>query len=426
MMILGGFLIYAWGAKEGSRRIAIWSAALWLCSPMVLLMASVAYVDVGLTLFVFGGAYGVYRWKETQNPAWLLIGAFLAGTAAGTKYTGLFFVLILSVSVFVFAVPGKRWRMGLLFAIAVLATAAPWYLRNYWLAGDPLFPFLPEIFGSSIWSSDDVLVQRLELQSHGLGRDWKAFLAIWWNISWNQGLVLGESLSSLALIIPMPLLFLLQWRNPRSRWFALLTMPFVVIWFFQAQTMRYLIPIYPFLCLELAALLDRGLQRIPKLRAGRAATWATGIIFLIILIPAEEYALEGLRNQGPIPTTEEARHTYLAKNIEPYEAVRFLNEREDGDYRLFTLYAEEAVYYCEGEWRGDFFGPARSGDVLAATTSGEELYRHLQQFEADYFLVTAREGEVLLPVDGFFLQHFRLIYQNDGVRVFELRKSASG
>ena len=90
------------------------AAALWLAGPTVIRFATTAYIDVGLTLFVLGGAYGLFRWIERRELGWLLFAAFSTGMAAGCKYSGLFFLLFYALKV-------SLWRFfGVYHGIAKL------------------------------------------------------------------------------------------------------------------------------------------------------------------------------------------------------------------------------------------------------------------------------------------------------------------
>ncbi len=67
MMLLAAAMTYAWGRDLGSPRVGLWAAALWLGSPVVLYLGAVAYIDVGLTLFVTCATYAFFKWAQEHD-----------------------------------------------------------------------------------------------------------------------------------------------------------------------------------------------------------------------------------------------------------------------------------------------------------------------------------------------------------------------
>jgi 4-amino-4-deoxy-L-arabinose transferase-like glycosyltransferase len=420
MWLLVGLLLFVWGRKDGSHTVGALAACLWLASPSVVRFSTTAYIDVGLTLFVLGGAYALFRWMEHRSPGWLLVAAFLVGMAAGSKYTGLFFLMFYAVAVFAVARPRERWRSILSFAAVAVVAASPWYLRSFLVTGDPLFPMLPEIFGYSFWNAEDIAIQRQELSSHGIGRGLVDFFTIWWHIGWNQGLFHSESLSSLALVVPLPILLLARWRNPRGRILCGLSIAFVMLWFQTAQVMRYLLPILPFLSLELAAVIDGIRRRVLPSSWKTARVVAAAAIAFYVLYRAVDYGAMWIGRWGPVPTSSIEREAFLSAELPDYPAYRVLNRKLGGDYTLYALSGSRMTYYADGVYRGDVFGPARESRIKSRLANGRALYQELQMMGADHFLISHHAGPVVLPDDEAFRQHFRLLYQNGEVRLYEL------
>ena len=423
MMTLGAMLLFAWGNRRGSARVGAWAAALWVGSPVVLSLSASAYVDVALALFVLAGAYAVDRWCEIGERGWLMAAAFLAGVAAATKYSGLVFLPLFTFWVLWRGSGRQRLLDAMIFLLIAAAAASPWYLRNALLTGDPAFPFLPEIFGYSLWSPEDVAVQRAELASHGFGKNPLALLSVWGNLSWNQGFFLEQSLASLALVIPMPLLFILRRRHARARFLAWIVFPYMLVWFWNAQLMRYLLPILPFLCLETAALLDAGAKLIAPLRRRRTAALTAVLGVMLMLAPGWRFARGELDKWGAIPVTASERDLYLSRQLPSYPAYRLLRERTGNDYTVYVLHDERMAYYADGRFMGDLFGPARASRIESRLGSGQRLYEELRRLGADHFLVTDRAGVIELPDDQSFDMHFHLVFNSGNVQLYELTDS---
>ena len=415
-----GVLLYGWAAREENDRTAVWASALWLASPLAVVLAGSAYIDVFLTLFVCAAAYAGWRAVTASSLAWAGLCGLLAGSAAGTKYSGLIFGALLLAWIVWHLPRAVRWRGVGLFVAAWFVTGGIWFLRSWLVTGDPLFPFLPEIFGHSYWSPEDVAAQKAELRSHGIGRGLLDSLRFWIDLSWNQGFFLGESLSSLALLIPLPILFALRWKSPRARYLAWLTLPFALVLFFQSQIMRYLLPVFPFLCLEMASLLDRALAFGP-LRESRSLRLALGAVLAgAIAWSVVDYAHRDLIElRGPLPTDERARRTYLTQNVPPYGGIDYLNREYGAEYRLYALHAERGAYFADGLFMGDWFGPARLSLVKPHLADRDSLHQAFDDLGIGFLLVTNRNGEIVMPDDPHTELGLTLLYADSlGVRVY--------
>jgi hypothetical protein len=420
MFLLVALFLFVWGRRDGSATAGVIAAALWLGSPMVILIGSTAYIDVGLALFVVGGAYGLFRWIESQRPSWLLLAAFLTGMSAGCKYSGLFFIFFFGLAILAIARSRERWGSFFSFGAVATAAALPWYVRNYVATGDPLFPMLLPFVGYGFWSGEDLAIQASELASHGIGRGFAELATIWWHIGWNQGFFHSQSLSSLALVIPIPLLLLFRWRSPRARILLSLTMLFVVIWFQTGQVLRYLLPVLPFLCLEMATLIDAILRRVIPDTRERVRQLATATVAAAILYQGVTFGMGEITRWGAVPTDAQTRDTFLSTWLPDYPAYKLLNEKYGSDYTLYALRGELMTYYADGRYRGDAFGPARASRIMVHLDDGQALYDELREMEADHFLVSTHADSVALPDDEVFRRRFRLLYEKDGVRLYQM------
>jgi hypothetical protein len=120
--------------------------------------------------------------------------------------------------------------------------------------------------------------------------------------------------------------------------------------------------------------------------------------------------------------TEAERHVYLSEKLQPaYPAYMFLNDLRGSDYTVYALFNENMVYYANGRFRGDNYGPARYSRVMRSLDSGQALYNELRAMDADYFLVTTHRVAVRLPEDEFFHTNFAHVFSGTNVSVYELR-----
>ena len=143
MALLAGSLFQQLGGRRS------WSAVpalLVFSAPAVVTYATVAKGDVASAFFQCLSIVACAQYLERPR-VWLLglAGGFL-GVALGTKYASLQFALCLagSLAVASFQVslaPATRARHLAIFALGAGLAAAPWYARNLFLLGNPIFPF---------------------------------------------------------------------------------------------------------------------------------------------------------------------------------------------------------------------------------------------------------------------------------------------
>jgi hypothetical protein len=166
-----GALLFARGIEEGRREAGWLAAALYLGSPLAVYLGSAGYVEPLLALGATAALLCVERWRGSGAAGWLMLAGLFAGSAAATKYLGVFALGYVAIDVLV-AARRRPWQLASFAAVALLA-AAPTYLRIWVLTGNPLFPFYPGLFGASAWSDEVLLGKR------GTARLGAAATALW-------------------------------------------------------------------------------------------------------------------------------------------------------------------------------------------------------------------------------------------------------
>lgn len=397
-----GVLLFAWAGREISPRTGLWAACLWMGGQTALRCATTAYVDVVLSLFVFASGYLLWRWHSTPNSrtrqTLLVLAAVLAGAGAGTKYSGGWLTLLFSIGVALWELRGRKLRSTLVFLGVASLVASPWYLRNAWLGGDPFFPMLGPWLGLRFWSLEDLARQRTELLSHGVGHDLWGAVRVWWDLAWNQSRFHGERVASLALVLPLPILAWWRWRDPRGRAVVLLVFGAILPWFFTGQVLRYLLPVLPFLCLEVSALLERAASalHLPSKRAW--GVLASSFVALLLMWPGFDHLAATAARRGRLPVTEVERAAYVGRELAGADAVHYLNASHGREYGLYVLYESRLAFACEGRFSGDWFGPARYDDLVSRIHAPDSLARWLGDLGATHLLIVRAKPHPHFPV----------------------------
>ncbi len=142
--------LIATSARQFYSRAALpFSLAIALSMPMLLLLATWAYNDLALAFYTLAAVYCYRRYELTHASRFLSMSALMAGLALGLKYTS--FVLPISLIALMWWQQRVQWlRPAVYFSTVTLLVALPWYLKNFFFSGNPVYPF---IFGGAYWDS---------------------------------------------------------------------------------------------------------------------------------------------------------------------------------------------------------------------------------------------------------------------------------
>jgi 4-amino-4-deoxy-L-arabinose transferase-like glycosyltransferase len=407
--------LMTWADRSNGTLPSSWAVILWLSTPFAFSLASIAYVDMGLTAFAFLSVYAFSCWIESDQPGWLCLAGALAGFAAGTKYTGLFFVVIGSATLLVRAARPSFRRALFAFVAAAAASGGVWYILNTVWTRNPVWPFLGEVFGYRFWTRDDLRSAVWSLRSYGWGHGIVALLLLPYHLLTARA---GTDLHEARLwFLLFPLALWAALRNRAFRWPFLVIAAYFFFWFFTSQQVRLLLPIAPVLCL-LGAL---ALVAVTNLARGRSNPRLRGLVTIgMLVLWARLQYREGkdLEAAPRVPSTGAERIAYL-ELLPSYRLYRDLNLRLGGSYTIYAFHDEPMKYYCDGRQLGDWFGPGRYGD--APLSSGQALFEWLRKLDASYLLVN--QGYMLkpLPTDASFQSHFEPVYANGPIVAFALK-----
>src|SRR4051794_11049046 len=414
MTLVSAALALEWGRRRSPDRpwVGWLAAALFLGNPIVVYLASTGYVEAGLTLFATAGLYGWDRWRSGGGRGWLILATVLAATACDVKYLGLFFLGILGLGVLLAGGRGRplsaRLRDGLLLGAVALVFLAPWYLRVLAVSGNPLFPFLPGVFGANLWTPTKVPAAQLPHGDH---------LAHWLRLPWD--LVFRRDLyNQMPPFSPfyLPAIPLLLFGAFRDRWVRavlLVAGVYAFVFTFLPPDGRYLEPVLPLAGVAVAASLAIAFD-------GRFPKRAAAALCLLCFLPGWLYAGYRMKKQGPLPVTAAARESYLSRSLPFYPAVAWLNRTRGSSYTVWALHAESMAYLARGRFLGDWFGPAGFARVLSGVRAPEDLHRKLRGLGAGYLLVT-ENGGLPFPEDDGFRRCFTPVYADPHARIYILR-----
>ncbi|MCW3097753.1 MAG: hypothetical protein JWL77_3371 [Chthonomonadaceae bacterium] len=265
---------------------------------------------------------------STEATAWWRLSALLMGMAAAAKLSAIVPLLLMTVMVFwaELSFASRRSEIGkaqiastlrssLSYLIWGLVVVAPWYIRSWVQAGDPLYPFLWSIFKPRDWN----LAAHLRLNEY-----LQYFITLPSLHLSPEGVRKIRVLACCVLAIFGVIGCL--WRATRA------IRPFVVFFFaavfLQVATsgiyLRYLLPLLPFAML-LFLWLFRGLLA----RSETAKVAGALLVALVIWLPPKALfssTVADIRTALPVAFGTVTRDTYLTRNIPVYPVMEWSNQ----------------------------------------------------------------------------------------------------
>jgi len=378
VMILAGVII-AWPQQRMTGYLA---AALVLGNPIVIQIATVTYAEAALMLFVAAGFYCLDR-----NP---LAAGVLLGAASSVKYLGLYFAAAGFAYLLLFS-PHRR-RTIPLYLGALIAAMLPMYGRIVALTGNPVFPFLPRLFGTSPWT----LVTPNSGQITSVPR-------LFWDITFARDRVNFQPPWSPLFAIAMLITLVAAARDRRAAFIAAVCVTYTAIFIFLPQDSRYLLPLLPLVAMTAATAVA------PLLRRN-----AIIAISLLAVAPGIAYAGYRLARQGPIPVTARQRQQYLEAHIPEYRALE-----HRGPGRIYAVCAEQLKYYGGDDLLGDVEGPFSNETIVGKSVDAGHLWHALDQHQIRYLLISRKRAPIVwqrLPS----VPWFALAYEDEDAMLWRL------
>lgn len=353
-----------------SRTVYLFAAAITLGAPILLWEATSLYVDHFAALFITAAFVVLFRAGQLDLSRGFWFSAMLMGIAAQVKYQAMVAGVVWCAAAAILMLrhrPISRAGKRLAVVLALFSLGAcPWYLRIWWLTGDPVYPFLNSVFHSPFWpagASTDFNMESFRL--HGVWQ-WLAFP--WIATFHTSRLVEGyDGWLGLWCLALMPFLLFSGQRGQSSRglWFAGAAVVAGIS--LKAPYLRYWLPAYPLMLIPLVQCAAGAFHRpVPR--------WATALLALPMLAAALApivfwLAAWGLYN-GPwlVYTRQKSRTEWLVDRLPGSQAVAQINiDPHDGvlclNYAGISAVNARAFEYRETSLEVD--GESGTGEMPA-------------------------------------------------------------
>ncbi len=380
LLVLG---VYSFALRSFNKATAVIAIIILIKAKIFRTLMISAYIDIGLSLFLFISIYFLYLWQKENKNTWLYLSAFALGIVLGTKYLGLLWLLPLTIWVFF---TFKSWKNTYQFFLIAIFIGSPWYIRNIIIAGNPLHPFLQDIFGYWLWTPADVVGQKKDLLViHGVERSFLNFIKLPYLLETLH--YFSKNHLGWLMVLGMPFLLFAIKMKKFFKFLAIFVFFNISFWFFTSQIVRYLIATLPFLVIYSAYPLGKILSVI------NIATWikkhATIISIAFLTIFSTYFIIHSynkFNKYHPLPQNitdwKKANH----KQNKYYQFANVLNVR--GVKRVYNISDGRFENSFNGEVLGDWFGVANKRMIYKDCHTSHDVKQVLRKFNAHYLLVS--------------------------------------
>ncbi|MDR2852237.1 MAG: hypothetical protein LBV61_04150 [Burkholderiaceae bacterium] len=423
---LSVLIVYRLGLHLLDRISACIAAGIWLA----LGDYHGALIDGAVALFVLAACVALWIWREAdakahaagapgqtaphapRPAAWLVLGCFFLGLAAGSKYQALTFLPIIALFVL------WRERRPHVLALALLTFLVPciyWYVRNAIQTGDPFNPIGARVFGFSNWNVSDYQRQIADVRAHVNPPN-----LLYWGI----------------LLLP----FTTAWRRSAAlRSAGLFCAWSIAVWALSSRYPRYLTAACPLIALcaaagwrQLAQWLRHGLMRALNALSKTGATpvpqdgstngstpsrWPMRVAAVAVLVLSAAVSLYFcVRDVREIASTPATREAFLRARVPGYATLTWLRAHPQPG-KLYQVALSDAIYYAPNPVWGDTLGPWRYIDFI--TLPPAQLARKLADQGFGTLVVHTGWAPALVQAQGFS-EYFTLLHAQDGVNAYRV------
>lgn len=259
-----------------------------------------------------------------DSPRWYLAAGMAAGGALGAKYTALVFGLAM-LPAWLWAMRTSARRCAVLRGTAALAVVAVsvggvWYVRAAWYRGNPVFPFLVEVFNAAE-VRQSTIVGTLPAAKAPLSQTPLGWATSAWQATMRPDRLggRGHQLGPFFLAVLPGLLFA---RRLRGMGILLcVAAAYWTLWYLSRQNLRFLFPLVPLLSIAAAWVLAE-MQRLPW-RPRWLARFALGGV----LVGLAALSVQRCRDKLPVALGWESRRDWLLRSEPSFAAAEAANRK---------------------------------------------------------------------------------------------------
>jgi len=392
-MLLTAGAIYAFGQRFCGPRVALLATTIFSSIPVVVLISTFAYVDLGVTFYTFTALYALINWIQTEERGWLATSAIFGALSPQVKNNGLFTLVVLGVGMFYAILRYRnRWkeivRSLLLFAAVMALTLSPWVIASLNLSGAP----------SPAWQQMETKATPPAASLTELLFSLLRRVAIPWEMTivGAQGKVVYDATITPLFLLLLPLWFVMNRKGEAINLLIVFSLVEFILWVANPVgprlQSRLAMPIFPALSIISAYLFER----LPEFEIRTFSLYGFSRLVLSLTLALHliaQLSMAAFYDPWRYLLGQESREEYLARILDEgisydyYSAMVYINKHLPPQVKVGILWPETRVYYCERPW---VLSPLRLDD------SPSEMLARLQEKGITHLLVSEKGQEFYL------------------------------
>ncbi len=389
-----GCLVSVYLRKRLGHLWGLLGGLIFLSTPIVVRLSGSAYVDLGLIFFTTTSILSFLHWKyiEYRQIRWFILSAVAMGLAVGCKYNAIIpWVFTNLILVFYFARDTQKQKKAVLYGVLFFGIStlivSPWYVKNYLLTSNPLYPLFDSLFnpsshsGSANQATGMGFFQRRELM---YGETfWETLLIplrMFFQGRDHSGQYFDGILSP-VLIAFVPFGFLNKDTRRDMTVFASFTIFLLILAFFlAAPRIRYVLPVVPLLAIATTI----GIKSLLDYTAQLHQRWIRYAVFLAVLgtsltclVANASYLKTRFTAFQPLNyiSGKVTREQFVTQHLGSYNAVQYVNDHVPPDATVFLMFMAGRGYYLNRNYyHGASFGKKMVKGFVNASMEGEQAF----------------------------------------------------
>lgn len=406
------WLVYCYLHNKLGRLAGLLGIFVFLSTPIVVRMSTIAYVDLGLVFFTTASFLAYVRWRDGKYKThkWFFLSAIAMGLALGTKYNALIAWFFLSLAiVFVYSRDTERqWKAmgyGAIFFLVSLFVFSPWLIKNIILTGNPLYPLFKGIFNISSATTGggthsivpgDTYLGIFKMREMLYGENfWETLLIpirLFFQGQDNSDRYFEGVLNPILLII-VPFAFMNKSFYRDKLFFVFFTGFFILTAFFLDQLrVRYILPVVP----VLSILTVMGLINIFNWTisiSNRLRNLLVIVLFSIFILMMGKNIFyinnyfQNIRPMGYI-LHKESKDEFITRHDHSYSAIKYINTHTPENAKIRLVLLAGRGYYLDRVYEDDSsYGMDVIRGLAASSNNNKSFRAYLNSLSCTHMLI---------------------------------------
>ena len=422
-------LIYSFTKYYSNRLTALIAVFLVISTPKFSYINSNGTVEIFLALitvssiWIYIEAINQIKLKKEKNYNLFIIGSILLGTTASIKYYGLFSIIAIGTYILysLYINKERRWfKIIFLSIIFGLIFSLPFYLKNLYFTGNPVYPAMYNIFGGIDWSlSLSEATNSLFNELKKIDKSIINFILSPIYLFTDFTIISGRSGYGLLILLLLPLVCLKKKLLPNEINFRFLIYYMIVIWIMWFQFAFHRDRHLFIVIILLSIIISYYVSYLLNYKGFKSKLGITKLILFFVLVIGSipNLASNVMYNFKYVKFTliNDNQKDYLDLYNPFYEDYLWINNNLSKDSTKILNFVGNRQYYLDHE---QFYPSALFQGYLDFSTimSVEEIYDKIKKSNFNYIVSFQKQDDQSLnksvKIDNkYLLDNYNLLQQ---------------